>query len=43
MTDVRDEVAGATTAEALDEPRGDFIWYELLTADIGVPRLSMMP
>jgi predicted enzyme related to lactoylglutathione lyase len=35
MTDVRDEVAGATTAEALDEPRGDFIWYELLTADIG--------
>jgi predicted enzyme related to lactoylglutathione lyase len=34
MTDVRDEVAGATAAKPHDEPRGDFIWYELLTADI---------
>jgi len=34
MTDVRDEVAGATAAEALDENRGDFIWYELLTSDL---------
>jgi len=34
MTDVRDEVAGATAAEPRGEPRGDFIWYELLTPDI---------
>ena len=34
MTDVRNEVAGATTAEPLSEDRGDFIWYELLTTDI---------
>src|SRR5436305_7744234 len=34
MTDVRDEVAGATAAEQSGEPRGDFIWYELLTPDI---------
>jgi len=34
MTDVRDEVAGATAAEHSSEPRGDFIWYELLTPDI---------
>lgn len=34
MTDVRDEVAGATAANPHDEPRGDFVWYELLTADI---------
>ena len=34
MTDVRDEVADATATEARGEPRGDFIWYELLTADI---------
>jgi predicted enzyme related to lactoylglutathione lyase len=34
MTDVRDEVAGATAAEPLDENRGDFIWYELLTSDL---------
>ena len=29
MTDVRDEVATATAVE----PRGDFIWYELITPD----------
>jgi len=29
MTDVRDEVATATAVE----PRGDFIWYELMTPD----------
>ena len=34
MTDVRDEVAGATAAKTRGEPRGDFIWYELLTPDI---------
>jgi predicted enzyme related to lactoylglutathione lyase len=34
MTDVRGEVAGATPAKASDGPRGDFIWYELLTTDI---------
>jgi uncharacterized protein len=34
MTDVRDEVAGVTEAEPRGEPRGDFIWYELLTPDI---------
>src|SRR5437868_13645025 len=34
MTDVRNEVAGATTAEPRSEDRGDFIWYELLTTDI---------
>jgi predicted enzyme related to lactoylglutathione lyase len=33
MTDVRDEVAGATATETADGPRGDFIWYELLTTD----------
>src|SRR5947199_3265617 len=33
MTDVRDEVAGATAAEPRGEPRGDFIWYELMTTD----------
>src|SRR5438128_10605349 len=34
MTDVRDEVANATAAETRAEPRGDFIWYELITSDI---------
>ena len=33
MTDVRDEVAGAAATETRAEPRGDFIWYELLTTD----------
>ena len=33
MTDVRDEVAGATAAERRDDDRGDFIWYELMTPD----------
>ena len=31
MTDVRD--IAAPTAEAKDSPRGDFIWYELMTPD----------
>jgi len=34
MTDVRDEVASATVTESRGEPRGDFIWYELITSDI---------
>src|SRR5437764_15445023 len=34
MTDVRDEVASATATEPRAEPRGDFIWYELLTPDV---------
>jgi len=34
MTDVRDEVADATATESRGEPRGDFIWYELITSDI---------
>jgi predicted enzyme related to lactoylglutathione lyase len=34
MTDVRDEVADATAAKPNGEPRGDFIWYELITSDI---------
>ena len=34
MTDVRDEVASATATEPRAEPRGDFIWYELITSDI---------
>jgi predicted enzyme related to lactoylglutathione lyase len=34
MTDVRDEVANATATESRGEPRGDFIWYELITSDI---------
>ena len=33
MTDVRDEVASAAAAESSSDPRGDFIWYELMTAD----------
>src|SRR6476646_5155513 len=34
MTDVRDEVATATaTDQQRGNPRGDFIWYELMTAD----------
>jgi predicted enzyme related to lactoylglutathione lyase len=33
MTDVRDEVANATATETRAEPRGDFIWYELMTPD----------
>lgn len=33
MTDLRDEVASATAATTRDEPRGDFIWYELMTTD----------
>ena len=32
MTDVRD--AAAPTLQQTNEPRGDFIWYELLTSDI---------
>ena len=32
MTDVRD--AAAPTLQQTSEPRGDFIWYELLTSDI---------
>ena len=32
MTDVRD--AAAPALQQTEEPRGDFIWYELLTADI---------
>lgn len=39
MTDVRDEVASATAMETRAEPRGDFIWYELLTADIAGAKL----
>src|SRR5258708_27218914 len=34
MTDVRDEVANATATESRAEPRGVFIWYELITSDI---------
>src|SRR5436190_6312661 len=34
MTDVRDEVANATATETRAEPRGDFIWYELITSDV---------
>jgi predicted enzyme related to lactoylglutathione lyase len=33
MTDVRDEVASAAATESRGEPRGDFIWYELITPD----------
>ena len=33
MTDVRAEVANATAKESRGEPRGDFIWYELMTPD----------
>src|ERR1700740_1413254 len=33
MTDVRHEVANATAATTGGEPRGDFIWYELMTPD----------
>jgi predicted enzyme related to lactoylglutathione lyase len=33
MTDVRDGVANATATETRAEPRGDFIWYELMTPD----------
>ena len=34
MTDVRDEVATATsTDQQRRSPRGDFIWYELMTPD----------
>ena len=32
MTDVRD-AAATTLQEKSDEPRGDFIWYELMTSD----------
>ena len=32
MTDVRDAAAPALK-ETSGEPRGDFIWYELMTAD----------
>ncbi len=34
MTDVRDEVANATAGKSDGAPRGDFIWYELLTTDM---------
>ncbi|MFL6722498.1 MAG: VOC family protein [Sphingomonas sp.] len=34
MTDVRDQVASPATTENRANPRGDFIWYELLTTDI---------
>jgi hypothetical protein len=33
MTDVRDEVASAAPVESSSGPRGDFIWYELMTPD----------
>jgi hypothetical protein len=33
MTDVRDEVASAAAVKSSAEPRGDFIWYELMTPD----------
>ena len=33
MTDVRDEVASAAPVESSGDPRGDFIWYELMTPD----------
>lgn len=33
MTDVRDAAASATATRSRAEPRGDFIWYELLTPD----------
>jgi predicted enzyme related to lactoylglutathione lyase len=33
MTDLRDEVANAAATETRGEPRGDFIWYELMTTD----------
>ena len=31
MTDVRDEAATAAPVESRSNPRGDFIWYELMT------------
>jgi predicted enzyme related to lactoylglutathione lyase len=33
MTDVRDEAATAAPVESRGNPRGDFIWYELMTPD----------
>ncbi|MFL6760037.1 VOC family protein [Sphingomonas sp.] len=33
MTDVRDEAVDTAAAEPRGEPRGDFIWYELMTPD----------
>ena len=33
MSDVRNEAAPTTAAEARSNPTGDFIWYELMTAD----------
>jgi uncharacterized protein len=33
MTDVRDATAPVQTAEEQSNPRGDFIWYELMTSD----------
>ena len=33
MTDVRDEAATAAPVESRDNPRGDFIWYELITTE----------
>lgn len=33
MTDVRDNLAGTAANDARANPRGDFIWYELMTTD----------
>ena len=33
MTDVRDGAATAAPVESRENPRGDFIWYELMTPD----------
>jgi predicted enzyme related to lactoylglutathione lyase len=33
MTDVRDDVAGTAASDTRAEPRGSFIWYELMTPD----------
>jgi hypothetical protein len=33
MTDVRDDVATAATNDNAAQPKGDFIWYELMTTD----------
>jgi predicted enzyme related to lactoylglutathione lyase len=33
MTDLRDDVASTAATESRSNPRGDFIWYELMTPD----------
>jgi uncharacterized protein len=33
MTDVREDVAVTATNDNRDDPKGDFIWYELMTPD----------